>query len=61
MVTSIFHSKKGGRRRTLFIHTEDERRFSVMVRHGGSAYSKDGFSSFFEAYDHGRQVLAAFR
>jgi hypothetical protein len=60
-VTSIFHSKKGGRRRTLYIHTEDEQRFSVMVRHGGSAYSKDGFSSFFEAYDHGCRMLAAVR
>ncbi len=60
-MTSIFHAKKGGRRRTLYIHTEDERRFSVIVRGSGNSYAKDGFSSFFEAYDHGYRVLAAVR
>ena len=56
-MTSIFPSTRGDGQKVLYIHTEDERRFSVTVQGGVRIYTKDGFDNFFDAYSHGSKLL----
>ena len=52
-MTSIFTKDINGVVHQLFIHTKDERRFTVLVRHPGGEYRRSGFTSWFDAYEHG--------
>jgi len=56
-VISIFKEFVGEDQHTLCIHTENERVFAISLVGGGSSYCKEGFTSWMDAYDHGRSVL----
>lgn len=55
MLTIIPKDTKAGRR-TVYIQTEDERQFDLTVCSGKGEYTRRGFSSWFEAYEHGLTV-----
>lgn len=58
MLTIIPKDTDAGRK-TVYIHTEDEREFDVTVCTPAGEYTRSGFSSWFDAYEHGRVVAEA--
>lgn len=57
-MTSIFKENVGKEQHVMCIHTENERDFALFVEGGGRRYHREGFTSWFDAYDHGREVLS---
>lgn len=56
-MVSIFKEVVGNVQHTLCIHTENERVFAVSLVGGGRSYCKEGFTSWMDAYDHGKRLL----
>lgn len=57
-MTSIFKEQVGKVQHIMCIHTENERVFTISVEGGGRSYCREGFTSWFDAYDHGMRLLA---
>jgi hypothetical protein len=58
MLTIIPKDTEAGRK-VVYIHTEDEREFDVTVSTPAGEYTRNGFSNWFDAYEHGRAVAEA--
>lgn len=56
-MVSIFKELVGNVQHTMCIHTENERIFAISLVGGGRSYCKEGFTSWMDAYDHGKDVL----
>ncbi len=57
-VTSIFKETVEDKSLTMCIHTDNEREYALSVHGGCRDYRREGFTSWFDAYDHGKRVLA---
>jgi len=56
-VVSIFKELVGNVQHTMCIHTDNERVFAISLVGDGCSYCKEGFTSWMDAYDHGKGVL----
>lgn len=56
-MVSIFRELVGNVQHTMCIHTDNERIFAISLVGGGRSYCKEGFTSWMDAYDHGKDVL----
>lgn len=56
---TIIHSDTEAGRQTVYIQTEDESKFDLTVCTPAGEYTRRGFTSWFDAYEHGVAVVEA--